>query len=93
MPDHPGYRPPYRAPLPSGPSLVLGAFVAFAGPLDPLPRRSSPYDDRHQRLRQVNTVSGTATTTTLYLNDPASGAMSEQVTQGATAPTTWNSFN
>lgn len=33
------------------------------------------------------------TTTTLYLNDPATGAMSERVARGPTTPTNWNSFN
>jgi RHS repeat-associated protein len=50
------------------------------------------YDDQHQRLKQVNTVSSTATTTTLYLNDAASGAMSERVTTSTTTPTVWNGF-
>ena len=51
------------------------------------------YDDQHQRIQQVNTVSDTATTTTVYLNDPSSGAMSERVSTAATTPTLWNSFD
>lgn len=51
------------------------------------------YDDQHQRIQQVNTASSTATTTTVYLNDPNSGAMSERVSTAATTPTVWNGFN
>jgi RHS repeat-associated protein len=51
------------------------------------------YDDQHQRLQQTNTVSGTATTKTVYLNDAASGAISERVTASGTTPTVWHSFN
>jgi RHS repeat-associated protein len=51
------------------------------------------YDDQHQRLTQTNTVSGTSTTKTVYINDAASGAMSERVTDSGTTPTVWNSFN
>ena len=54
---------------------------------------SLTYDDQHQRLQQVNTVSGTSTTTTVYLNDAASGAMSQRVTVSGTTPTVWNSFH
>ena len=54
---------------------------------------SLTYDDQHQRLQQVNTVSGSTTTTTIYLNDPASGAMSQRVSVAGTTPTDWNSFN
>ena len=43
------------------------------------------YDDQHQRIQQATTVSG-ATTTTTYLNDPASGASSQQVVVGSGAP-------
>ena len=51
------------------------------------------YDDQHHRIQQVNTVSDTATTTTVYLNDPSSGAMSERVSNATTIPSLWNSFN
>jgi RHS repeat-associated protein len=44
------------------------------------------YDDQHQRLRQVDTGTGPAVTTD-YLNDPASGAMSQRVTTGSNLPT------
>ncbi|HEY2010592.1 MAG TPA: FG-GAP-like repeat-containing protein [Rhizomicrobium sp.] len=54
---------------------------------------SMTYDDQHQRLQQTNTVSGTSTTTTVYLNDTASGAMSQRVTAAGTTPTDWGSFN
>lgn len=54
---------------------------------------SITYDDQHQRLQQTNTVSGTATTKTVYLNDVVSGVMSERVTASGTTPTVWNSFN
>ena len=43
------------------------------------------YDDQHQRIKQVATIAGTATTT-IYLNDPASGAASLQVKVGSGAP-------
>jgi RHS repeat-associated protein len=47
---------------------------------------SLTYDSEHARIRQVSLVGG-VTTTTDYLNDPASGAMSEKVAVGADAPT------
>lgn len=43
------------------------------------------YDDQHARIIQAATVSGTTTTTT-YLNDPASGAMSQKVQVGTAIP-------
>lgn len=48
------------------------------------------YDDGHARISQASTVSG-VTTTTLYVNDPASGAMSERVTVGAGSPS-WTDY-
>lgn len=43
------------------------------------------YDDQHTRIVQAATVSGTTTTTT-YLNDPVSGAMSQKVQVGSAIP-------
>lgn len=43
------------------------------------------YDDQHARVTQAATVSGTTTTTT-YLNDPVSGAMSQKVQVGSAVP-------
>jgi hypothetical protein len=54
---------------------------------------SVTYDNQHQRLQQVNTVSGTATTTTVYLSDAASGAMSQRVAAAGATPTDWLGFN
>jgi RHS repeat-associated protein len=48
--------------------------------------------DQHQRIRQYLTSGGTATET-VYLNDAATGAMSERVTGGPSTVTTWNGFN
>jgi RHS repeat-associated protein len=48
------------------------------------------YDGEHHRLQQASTVSG-VTTTTVYVNDPASGAMSEQVTVGGGVPS-WTDY-
>lgn len=50
------------------------------------------YDEQHQRLQQTNTASGTNTTQTIYINDPATGAMGERVMSGTTVPTIWNNF-
>jgi RHS repeat-associated protein len=50
---------------------------------------SYTYDSAHQRQTQTLTVNGTATTTA-YLSDPASGAMSEKVISGST--TTWSDY-
>ena len=47
------------------------------------------YDEAHQRIRQTLTQGSTVTTTT-YLNDPASGAMSEKAVTGST--TTWHDY-
>src|SRR6185312_4411523 len=47
------------------------------------------YDSDHQRIQQCVGVS-CATSTTYYLNDPASSAMSEQFVSGGT--TTWRDF-
>ncbi len=47
------------------------------------------YDDQHQRITQTLT-SGSTTTTTTYLNDPASGAMSEKVVSGSA--TAWHDY-
>lgn len=51
---------------------------------------SLTYDDQHQRIQQVTTVAGT-TTNTIYLNDAASGAISERVTTGTTTPV-WTDY-
>lgn len=50
------------------------------------------YDDQHQRIRQY-AVTGSTATETVYLNDSATGAMSERVTTGSSSATVWNSFN
>ncbi len=47
------------------------------------------YDESHSRITQTSTVGGAVTTTT-YLNDPISGAMSEKVVSGST--TTWHDY-
>jgi RHS repeat-associated protein len=47
------------------------------------------YDSEHQRLTQALTFAST-TTTTNYLNDPASGAMAEKAVSGSTI--TWNDY-
>jgi len=46
------------------------------------------YDSEHTRITQVAT--GASAGTTVYLNDPASGAMEEQFTAGATM--TWRDY-
>ena len=43
------------------------------------------YDSEHARIRQSSTISGT-TTVTDYLNDPASGAMSQRIKVGSGTP-------
>jgi RHS repeat-associated protein len=48
------------------------------------------YDGEHHRLQQASTVSG-VTTTTVYVNDLASGAMSEQVTVASGLPS-WTDY-
>jgi len=48
------------------------------------------YDTDHARIKQVAVVSGTTTTTT-YLNDPASGAMAQRVATGSAAPV-WQDY-
>jgi len=52
---------------------------------------SLTYDDRHRRIRQYAVVSGTPTET-VYVNDDATGAMSERVTTGPSTATVWNAF-
>jgi RHS repeat-associated protein len=47
------------------------------------------YDSDHQRIKQCIGTS-CATSTTYYLNDPATGGMSEQLISGST--TTWHDF-
>jgi len=47
------------------------------------------YDSEHQRITQASTVGG-VTATTSYLNDPASGAMSEHVSSGGSV--TWHDY-
>ena len=53
------------------------------------------YDSEHSRIMQVQTTAtcaspGSSALTTIYLNDPASGGMSEKFTSGAT--TTWRDY-
>jgi RHS repeat-associated protein len=76
-----------------GRSLNLTSFNMAASLIQGSNSLNMTYDDQHQRLQQTNTVSGTATTKTVYVNDAASGAMSERVTASGTTPTIWNSFN
>ncbi len=47
------------------------------------------YDSEHARISQQS-VNGSTTTTTTYLNDPASGLMDEKVVSNSTA--TWNDY-
>ncbi len=51
------------------------------------------YDDSHMRVQmdaRATSCSGTLSSSTVYLNDPISGAMGEKVVAGAT--TTWHDF-
>ena len=75
-----------------GRSINLTSFNMVASMAQGSNSLSMAYDDQHQRLQQFNTVSGTSTTATVYLNDAASGAMSQRETVSGTTPTVWNSF-
>jgi RHS repeat-associated protein len=69
-----------------GRQVTVTAFNMAASVTQGSTSLSLTYDDQHQRVQQATTVSGT-TTTTVYLNDPASGAMSQRVTVGSALPT------
>ena len=53
------------------------------------------YDDQHQRVAQISTITGASppTSVTTYLNDPASGAMSIHTVTGTGTLSQWNGFN
>jgi RHS repeat-associated protein len=49
------------------------------------------YDSEHHRIQQTTSVSGSVTTTTVYVNDPVSGAMSGKVTTASGSPS-WTDY-
>lgn len=68
-----------------GRQLTVTSFNMAATLTEGSTSTSLAYDDQHARITQTVTVSGTTTTTT-YLNDPVSGAMSQKVQVGSAIP-------
>src|SRR5262249_3046513 len=58
-----------------GLTVTMTSFNMASGLIQGSTSLGLTYDDQHQRVQQVDTVTGASTTTTVYLNDPASGAM------------------
>ncbi len=69
-----------------GRQLTVTSFNMAATLTEGSTTTSLTYDDQRARITQAVTVSGTTTTTT-YLNDPASGALSQKVQVGTAIPT------
>jgi RHS repeat-associated protein len=73
----------------AGRTVTWTAFNMVATIVQGATNMSYAYDSEHARITQSE-VNGANTTTTTYLNDPASGLSSEKVVAGAT--TTWTDY-
>lgn len=74
-----------------GKQIALTSFNMAASITQGTTTVSLSYDSEHKRLTQTATVSGT-TTTTAYLNDPVSGAMSEKVQVSGGGVPVWTDY-
>jgi RHS repeat-associated protein len=73
----------------AGRTVTWTAFNMVATIVQGATNMSYTYDSEHSRITQTE-INGASTTTTTYLNDPASGLSSEKVVSGAT--TTWTDY-